>query len=160
MMRHSPGIAITAVLRMGLLAGTLDITAAIVILAHMRTAYVLQYVASGAFGPKAYTAGPQMIAFGLCFHYLIAMSIATIYFLVFPHLSFLKTNRILNAVLIGLCAWLFMSLVVVPLSHIGLIKMTPEGVIKNILILIVCIGIPISFLTTKYYTRIIDNSEK
>jgi uncharacterized membrane protein YagU involved in acid resistance len=159
-MRRSQGSAISTVLKMGLLAGTLDITAAIVILARMRAAFVLQYVASGAFGKDAYTAGPHMIAFGLFFHYLIAMTIAMIYFLVFPRLSFLKTNRILNAVLIGLCAWLFMSLVVVPLSQIGPLKMTPEGAIKNIVILMVCIGTPISFLTSKYYKQIADNSEQ
>ncbi|MEP6796275.1 MAG: DUF1440 domain-containing protein [Saprospiraceae bacterium] len=150
--------AFRAVIIMGLIAGTLDISAAIIILAKMRAAFVLRYVASGVFGKEAYTAGPHMIAFGLFFHYLIAMTIATIYFLMFPHLSFLKTNRILNAVLIGLCAWLFMSLVVVPLSQIGPLKMTPEGAIKNIVILIVCIGLPVSLLTSKYYKQIVENS--
>ncbi|MGB4846447.1 MAG: hypothetical protein WBP41_00940 [Saprospiraceae bacterium] len=157
-MRPGQGSAISTVLKMGLLAGTLDITAAIVILARMKAAFVLEYVASGVFGKDAYTAGPHMIAFGLFFHYLIAMTIATIYFLVFPRLSFLKTNRVLNAVLIGLMAWLFMSLVVVPLSQIGPLKMTPEGAIKNIAILIVCIGLPVSLLTSKYYKQIKEDS--
>lgn len=146
------------VIIMGLIAGTLDISAAIIILAKLRAAFVLRYVASGAFGKDAFTGGPQMVVFGVFFHYLIAMTISVIYFIIYPKLPFLKTNRFLSALLIGICAWLFMSLVVVPLSQIGPLKMTPEGAFKNIAILIVCIGLPVSLLTSKFYKQIVGHT--
>ncbi|HZV69141.1 MAG TPA: hypothetical protein VFG10_06335 [Saprospiraceae bacterium] len=155
--RKSSGF--TTILLTGLLAGTLDITAAIVILAKMRAGMVFKYIASGAFGKEAYTAGPQMILFGAFFHYLIAMTITVIYFLVYPRLSFLKTNKILSAAWIGIWAWIFMNIVVVPISQIGPIKLTPESVIKNLVILMVCIGLPVSILISQYYTQARDNSK-
>jgi len=154
--RKSSGF--TTILLTGLLAGTLDITAAIIILAKMRAAMVFKYIASGAFGKEAYGAGPQMILFGAFFHYLIAMTITGIYFLVYPRLPFLKTNKLISAVWIGIWAWIFMNLVVVPLSQIGPIKLTPESIIKNIVILIVCIGLPVSFLISRYYQKGQDTS--
>jgi len=145
--------AFKTVLTAGLLAGTLDLTAAIVFLAKMKAVPVLKYIASGAFGKAAYTDDPKMVSFGIIFHYLIALTIATIYFLIYPRLSFLKYNTILSAIIIGTCSWAFMNLVVVPMSQIGPSPFNLESAIKNAVILMVCIGLPISILTRHYYQK-------
>ena len=64
-----------AILKTGLIAGTLDILAAIVILAKMNAVGVLQYVASGVFGKEAFSGGTTMAIAGLIFHYIIAFSL-------------------------------------------------------------------------------------
>lgn len=139
------------ILLSGLIAGTLDISAAIVFLGKLKAAAVLKYVASGAFGKAAYAGDSKMIISGLLFHYLIAFTIATIYFFIYPRLKFLHANKLFSAVLIGGCAWAFMSFIVVPNSQIGPSEFNPESAAKNILILIVCIGLPISIITSEHF---------
>ena len=51
----------------GLIAGTLDISAAILFLANGNAAGVLKYIASGAFGKDAFTGGDEMLAWGVLF---------------------------------------------------------------------------------------------
>lgn len=64
----------TNILIAGLIAGTLDILAAIYLLAGGNAAGVLKYIAAGAFGQAALAGGTEMIVFGLLFHYIIALS--------------------------------------------------------------------------------------
>lgn len=78
----------------GLIAGTLDILAAVIIYAvvlEKTTAIkILQSIASGVFKKEAYTGGPQMAWYGLGLHYLIALIFAWFYFIIYPYLPFLK----------------------------------------------------------------------
>lgn len=73
----------SVIIKAGLLAGTLDISAACVQY-YMKTGknpdYVLKYVASGAFGKDAFTGGIVMSMAGLLFHYLIAFSFTLFFF--------------------------------------------------------------------------------
>ena len=107
------------ILLAGFIAGTLDITAAIVFLGKMKAEAVLRYVASGAFGKEAFTGDSKMIVFGLFFHFVIAFTITIIYFFIYPKLKFLHAHFLLSAILIGIFAWAFMTFVVVANSQIG-----------------------------------------
>ena len=135
----------------GLIAGTLDILAAIFILAGGDAVRVFKGIASGALGKTALTGGIGMIALGALFHYIIAMSWTAAYFLLYPKLSFLERNKWLNAAAYGAIVWSIMNLVVLPLTKIGLRPMTLSGVLKNMLILIVCIGLPVSLIANRFY---------
>ena len=135
----------------GLIAGTLDISAAILFLANGNAAGVLKYIASGAFGKDAFTGGDEMLAWGVLFHYLIAMSFATFYFLIYPHLPFLRQNKWINALLYGIFVWATMNLLIVPMSHITSTAFNWVSALKNIAILVVCIGLPISLLADRFY---------
>ena len=64
----------TTVLITGLIAGTLDILAAIFLLAGGEATRVFRFIASGAFGKAAFEGGGEMVAWGSFFHYLIAFS--------------------------------------------------------------------------------------
>lgn len=145
---------LTTILITGIIAGTLDILAAIFILAGGNAVGTFKFIARGAFGEAALQGGNEMVAWGAFFHYLIAMSWTAAYFLLYPKLSFLKWNKWLNAAAYGAIVWTVMNLVVVPLSQItnrrGFELM---GVLKNMLILMVCIGLPVSLMADKFYSK-------
>ena len=141
----------------GLIAGTLDILAALVIydfiLQKTTSIKILQSIASGIFKKDAYSGGSQMALYGLLIHYFIALTFAWFYFTIYPYFNFLKKNTLLSGVLYGIFVWIIMNLVVLPTFF----PLLPEKhldfpLILSILILIFCIGIPIASITRKYYS--------
>ncbi|MDA6072559.1 DUF1440 domain-containing protein [Flavobacterium sp. AC] len=141
----------------GLIAGTLDILAAIfvyvIILEKTTTIKILQSIASGIFKKEAYTGGSQMIWFGLGFHYLIAFVFAWFYFKIYPYLPFLKKSTVISGFLYGIFVWIIMNLIVLPIVF----PVLPEKhfdfpLLLSITILMLFIGLPIASVTKKYYS--------
>ena len=148
------------ILRAGLVAGTLDITAAILLLAGGNAVGTLKFIASGAFGKAALTGGNGMAAWGLAFHYIIALSWTAAYFLLYPRLLFLRRNKWFNAVAYGVIVQTLMSFVVLPLSNIGPRAPTVSGFLENAAILMFSIGLPAALLADRFYKkakRLVDN---
>ncbi len=137
----------------GLIAGTLDILSAIIILAGGNAGGVLKFVASGVFGQKALEGGNEMVAYGLFFHYIIAMSWAIAYFLLYPKLTFLKRNKWLNAIAYGLIIQTMMTFVVLPLTNIAQRPFNLFGFAENALILMFAIGLPCSLMADRFYEK-------
>jgi hypothetical protein len=135
----------------GLIAGTIDILAAIIILAGGNAVGTLKYVASGAFGKAATEGGNEMVAFGLLFHCIIAMSWTAAYFLLYPRLPFLKWNKWLNAIAYGLIIQTLMSFVVLPLTQIPPRSFNWVSFLENAVILMFSIGLPVSLLADCFY---------
>src|SRR5260370_39556204 len=74
-----------AILRAGLVAGVLDITAAIVVYAHVtHVVPLLQGIASGILGRDAFTGGPAAAPPGPLWHLLVPPSGPPGYFLANP----------------------------------------------------------------------------
>lgn len=141
----------------GLIAGTLDMLAAITVYAFIlqkTTAIkILQSIASGLFKKDAYSGGSQMALYGLLLHYFIALTFAWFYFTIYPYFTFIKKNTLVSGILYGIFVWITMNLVVLP----TVFPVLPEKhldfpLILSILILISCIGIPIAFITRKHYS--------
>jgi hypothetical protein len=76
------GSAMGSVLRIGLIAGTLDIGENIIFNAfrHITAIQIFQYIASGLTGPWAFHAGGASVALGIAIHYTIATTWTAIYF--------------------------------------------------------------------------------
>src|SRR5258708_337910 len=70
----------------GLIAGTLDAAAAILLFAKPvnlhNTSRIFRYIASGLFGRQAYATGPFFPIAGLALHYLIATIWSALYILI------------------------------------------------------------------------------
>ncbi|MBF4466376.1 DUF1440 domain-containing protein [Flavobacterium sp. LC2016-12] len=141
----------------GLIAGTLDMLAAIIVYAvvlQKTTAIkILQSIASGIFKKDAYSGGSQMALYGLLLHYFIALTFAWFYFTIYPYFTFIKKNTLLSGIFYGIFVWIIMNLVVLP----TVFPVLPEKhldfpLILSILILIFFIGIPIAFITKKHYS--------
>jgi hypothetical protein len=146
------------IIRAGLIVGTLDITSAFIyyMIKSGKSDFwvVLKFVASGAFGKSASIGGGLMIALGLVFHYIIAFSFTILFFLLYPKLAILSKNRIIAGIVYGLFIWAFMNLVVVPLSNVVHRLFNPVNMLINMAILVVLIGIPLSFMANAYYRKI------
>ncbi len=145
------------VLKAGLIVGTLDILAALIqfyIKTNKNPVTVLNFIASGVFGKDAFTGGTKMAAFGLFFHYLIAFCFTLLFFKLYPKLKGLTHNIFLLGFAYGLFIWLAMQFIVLPLSQAPAMKMNIQGAVTAILILILCIGIPLSWLAQRYTTPI------
>ncbi|WP_278021112.1 DUF1440 domain-containing protein [Flavobacterium ginsengisoli] len=149
---------VRTIISSGLVAGTLDITVAILIYAgilHKTTAEkILQSIASGIFKKEAYTGGSEMTLVGLGLHFLIAFIFAWFYFKIFPYIPFFKINTLLSGISYGFFIWVVMNLLVLPIVF----PVLPEKnldfpLLLSILIVICCVGIPIAFITRKYYAK-------
>jgi len=147
-----------AIFLSGLIAGTLDILAAIiiysVILEKTTAIKILQSIASGVFKKEAYSGDPKMAWYGLGLHYIIAMLFALFYFLIYPYIPFFKKSPLISGILYGIFVWIIMNLIVLPIVFPILPAKTLDfPLILSILILIFCIGLPISFIAKKYYSK-------
>lgn len=145
------------VLLSGIVAGTFDIIAALTVYAFIlqktTAVKILQSIASGVFKKEAYNGGGLMAFCGLTFHYLIALTFAWFYFIIYPYLPFLKKSAVISGFLYGIFVWIIMNLIVLPLVF----PVLPEKhldfpLLLSMLILMFCIGLPIAFITRKYYS--------
>jgi hypothetical protein len=145
----------TTILWVGLLVGCLDISCAFI---QYSINYpgkdplrVLRYIASALFGKDRAYSEDSMMAVGALMHFLIAYGFTILFFLLYPRIKFLSMNRLLTAVLYGLFIWAVMSLLVVPQTKIvrGPFNLRQSSI--GALILIVAIGIPLSWTAHWFY---------
>jgi hypothetical protein len=147
--------AAATIVKAGLLAGTLDISAAITV-AFIRgysPILIFRYIASAIFGKEASSTGGGMVVAGLLFHYLIAFIWAVVFYTAYPFIRRFIKNPVLAGLLYGIVVWVIMNLVVVPLSRVRQSPFTMSGVIREMTILMVCIGLPIAIIISRYFYR-------
>lgn len=139
-----------------LLVGTLDICSALTnyyISTGKIPVTVLYYISSAIFGPGIFAAAtPAYAVLGLALHYLIAFIWTIIFFKLYPFLpSGLTRFRVITGILYGLVIWTIMSQLVVKLSNAPQGPFNLTNAIVGAAILCVAIGIPLSFLASRYY---------
>jgi hypothetical protein len=143
-----------AILICGLIAGTLDITYACIfsyVRRGTRPVVVLQSVASGVLGARAFTGGVETALLGGVFHFLIATGAAAVYYLASRQFRFLIKQPIISGILFGVCVYLFMNFVVLPLSAIPFKVSFPwPSLIGGLLIHMFGIGLPIALVVRRY----------
>lgn len=147
---------IKTILWSGLIAGILDSIAGVIvyyIYFDLNPLQVLQFIASGIYGPEAINGGIGMIVIGTLLHFLIAYVVAIIYFMAFPKIALLEKNKVLSGLLYGFGIWIVMNLLVLPSSNI------PKGpfdiglAIVGIIWHMVLVGLPIALITSKHFTK-------
>ena len=75
-------------------------------------------IASGLLGAKAFQGSTAVWILGLVLHFLIALTAAAAFCAASLKLTFLRRNFLVSAAYYGMTVFLFMSLVVLPLSPI------------------------------------------
>ena len=139
----------------GLLAGTLDGLSACIMYYSQSgkdPLNVFRFIASGVFGSPALSGGVPMGLWGIIFHYVIAFGWTILFFWLAAKLPVLTRNWIVSGIAYGIFVWLMMNLVVVPVSLVPM-KAGPKewaGILKATLILIICIGLPVSYSAKRY----------
>lgn len=138
----------------GVIAGSVDILLAFL------SAYigngsspemVLRYVASGFFGKDAFSGGSQMIAWGLVFHFIIALAFTILFFYLYPRLKWMRENKVLTGIFYGLLVWAVMNLLVLPQSNVPPSPIRFPGALISMLILIIAIGMVLVYFADRYY---------
>lgn len=131
-----------------LIAGTLDLSAASIqawYTAGVSPRQLLTYIASGVWGEDAYNGGDAMLFFGLLFHFIIVFACVGCFFWIYPKWAFLRRSLLLNALLIGLLAWLITTQIILRFSSIPAQELHWKNALIAIAILMICIGLPTAF---------------
>jgi len=153
-----------AVLIAGLIAGSLDAAAASIqyyINTGNNPARIFRYIASAGLGKEVMTKDLYtMAACGLLFHFLIAMSFTFLFFICFRQIRMLLKNKIVAGIVYGIFVWCVMNLLVVPLAFGVDFDVQYQKYFDNIKnsliamsILIIAIGLPVSLLADRYYSK-------
>ena len=147
------GNSAVGILWAGLIAGVMDITAAILtwrIKASVPPIRGLQSVASGWMGKDAFRGGWPAAILGLAFHFLIAFTAATVFYLASRKIGFLLNSVYAAGALYGVAVYGFMYWVVMPLSNVRRGAFSWEVTITAIITHIVCVGLPIALTMRKF----------
>jgi len=136
----------------GLVAGTMDITAAFIVYGFFAATplRILQGIASGLLGPRAFEAGTASAILGLVCHFTIAYGAATVFFLASRHIRFLTRHFMLAGALYGVAVYFFMGRVVIPLSRVHRGPFQFKMMLIGIVIHIFCIGLPIATIVKRH----------
>ena len=138
----------------GLMVGTLDILAAFIqyyLSFHRNPLRVLLFIASGVFGKNAYSGGSMMYFAGALFHYVFAYGFTFLFFFIYPLISVMSFNRIITGFVFGVFVWSVMNLLVIPISKTASIPFHWPKALLAVGILVVAMGLPLSFLAYRYY---------
>jgi hypothetical protein len=141
----------------GLVAGGLDITAAIVNGAvygrpPMR---ILQSVASGLLGRGAFDGGWPTAALGLILHLFIATTWTAIFYAATRKLPTLANRPLVFGPLFGIAVFFFMGSITVPLSAAPFkIPYTRPALAIGLLIHIFCVGLPIALIVRRWIPKL------
>ena len=147
---------ISKIIKAGLIVATLDLSSAFIyyfIKTGNNPLTILNYIASAILGKEAFSGGTMILFLGLFLHYFIAFSFTIFFFWLFPKIKIFSKNKILTGIVYGIFIWAVMNLLVVPLSNIPARPFNVVSAIINAVILIVCIGIPLSFMASKFYKK-------
>ncbi|MBA3674247.1 MAG: DUF1440 domain-containing protein [Chitinophagaceae bacterium] len=149
---RSPG---KTILLAGFVAGTLDLLGAIlvyaVILKKIAAEKLVRGIASGIFKTRAFSGGPEMVICGIAIHYVIAFAFTVFYFLIFPYIPFFRKQKIIGGLLYGIFIWVIMNMIVLPLVFPNRPPVTLTSFLQGAPILMIMIGLPLSYFTNKYY---------
>jgi uncharacterized membrane protein YagU involved in acid resistance len=102
----------------GLIVGAVDLLYAVAVYSPSKPILVPQTIASGILGAKSYQGGMQSAVLGVVLQVVIALGAATVYYLASRKLTFLVTRALLCGLIYGALVYLFMHVVVLPLSAV------------------------------------------
>ena len=142
-----------AILWAGLIAGALDLTAAIITntLRGSTPVRVMQSVASGLLGEESYQGGLKTAALGVLLHFVIAFGAAAVFYAASRKLRFLLRRPVVWGLVYGVLVYFFMSRVVLPLSafpHRGAPRLSSVAI--GLVVHMLCVGLPISLAVRRH----------
>jgi len=145
-----PSQAYRAIGWAGLLAGSLDITVALVEsgLEGKSPVHLFQAIAGGLLGMSSFRGGLGTAALGAFFHFLIATTASAVFYLGSRKLQFLVKYAIPSGLLYGVVVYVFMNCIVLPLSAYHTRIALPH--LMDVATLMFMIGLPISLIVRKY----------
>ena len=152
--QHSPSRpALRTILVAGLVAGTLDLTAACIAstLRGGSAVGVFHAIASGVLGAAAFKGGAATAALGIFLHFVIATTAAALFYAASRKWTCLTRHAVVSGLAYGIPVYLFMNQVVLPLSRISFkVARAPANIAIGLLIIMFCVGLPIALVVRRY----------
>lgn len=144
--------AVRAIAIAGVSCGIMDITAAWLVYGSMgaKPLRLLQGIAAGVLGPKAFGGGVGTALLGLALHFVIALGAATVYFAASRALPILLQQALLCGPLYGIAVYFFMNRVVVPLSGATKFPFSLKMMLIGVAIHVICVGLPIALSIRRF----------
>jgi len=138
------------VLRVGLIAGTLDIGENLIFnqLRGVTPSMVFHYIASGLIGSKAFEMGLAAVLLGVVVHYAIAMTWTGVYYAASRKFTVLIRHPVISGLFYGIVVYLIMNFLVLPLTGVPHAEkaVTLASRVNGVLALMLCIGLTIALL--------------
>jgi len=137
----------------GLIAGIMDITAAIIntaIRSGRGPLFVFQSVASGILGADSYKDGLPAALLGAAIHFFIAFTACTVFFIASRMLTFLLHHPVISGLVYGVVVFFFMYGLVLRLTFHRNFLTPLSPVLVAILIHMFCVGLPISIAVHRF----------
>ena len=128
----------------GVIVGILDLAYAIIVYSPRNPGRIPQAIASGLLGPDAFSGGAAVTVLGLLLHFIIALGAATVFFVASRKLKILVDRAVLCGLMYGAFVYVFMHVVVLPLSATGPSHMRVVYQVFEFIEHWFCVGLPIS----------------
>lgn len=138
----------------GLTAGTLDhLSACATLIPHGASAIgMLQYIASGAIGQRAFSGGLATAALGLAVHLSLTTTMAAVYVFTALRAPALLVRPWISGIVYGILIFLVMNYIAVPLSFApGWKPPTGWGLVGAVLASCLYVGAPIAAFATHFF---------
>ncbi|WP_316811476.1 hypothetical protein [Pedobacter heparinus] len=145
----------TAILKTGIIVGSLDILLAFANAwfgSGISPTRVLQFIASGVMGEKAFQYSYGITLLGLAIHFFIAIFWTALFFIIYNRFKRIVRTPLLQSVFYGLFVWFVMNVLVLPLSNVPKSNFQWLEAIKSVVILIIAIGLPLVYFARQYYS--------
>ena len=127
---------VRAIARGGLAVGVLDATDGVIfyaVTAGMDPLQVLQYIASGALGARAFEGGLAAAGLGALIHFALAYGFTAAFVFLYAAVPRLRKAWVSSSLAWGVAVWAFMNLLVLPhLSRVAPATLTVAGVVNGI----------------------------
>jgi hypothetical protein len=94
---------------------------------------VLQYIASGAVGPSAFTGGLPMAGLGALLHFALAFGFAGAFVVAYTRSEAIRRHWAVTGVAWGAVVWAIMNLLVLPHSAVPQAPLTTLAVIHGVI---------------------------
>ncbi len=131
----------------GGIAGTIDLLQACILFGWD----IPLAIAGGLLGQRAFTGGAAMYVLGVCLHFFIALSAASIYYAASRKLPFLMHYPLVCGLFFGAAIQEVMNLVVLPLSALHARgPYTLHDLLLGLGVHMVVVGLPIAFSVNRF----------
>lgn len=142
---NPPSTAIfKAILLGGALVGVFDATDGVVyfgLTAGSNPIQVLQYIASGALGPAAFSGGLPAAALGALIHFGLSFGFTALLVLGWIRFAAVREHWIVAGIGWGIAVWTLMNLIVLPFSHVPPSPITILSAIHGLLGHVLTVGL-------------------
>jgi len=145
--------ALGSVVRIGLIAGTLDIADSLIFNAfrHITPERIFQYIASALTGRWAFGAGLASVLLGAAIHYAIAFFWTAVYWWASGRAPVLVRRPVVCGFVYGAVIYLIMNFWVLPRTRLPHARAaaTPAAQINAVLAMLFCIGVTVAVLMAR-----------